>query len=620
MRKFLVTFIISLLFHVLAQAGAGMPFYTYALDLTKVADGKLLVELRIPKLDVSEVVYHIPKIVPGTYEIYDFGRFISSFKATDDQGADMRVVHTDTNSWKITNATHLSKITYRVENSWHSSAGLPIVFEPAGTNIEDGKNFVLNNHGFFGFFEGMKKLVYELDITKPAGFYGSTSLMDVHTVAGNTDVYLVPDYMKLVDAPIMYCKPDTTTVTVGAAKILISSYSPNHVVSSAYIAENIAQILKAQKEYLGGKLPIDKYAFIFYFCEKATLSGNSGALEHNLSSFYVLPEIKEEYLRQTLRDVAAHEFFHVVTPLAIHSEEIADFDFMVPHMSEHLWLYEGMTEYSAGLVQIKYGIIDLDAYVGMIHDKIIGASKFKDTLPITVMSRHVVEKEYHDQYNNVYQKGALIGMCLDMKLRKLSGGRYGIQEMLQDLSKTYGKDRAFKDDELFDAIVKLTYPEIGEFFRKYVYGPYPLPFKEMLGYAGIDFKAETTTKGITLGSFDLGYDEQQKHFIVAGTAQLDKFGKKMKYKKGDQIIAFNETALTLENAQELILKYVMNSKPGDELKVQVLRPGRKGVMKNKMLHAKLIEVETRETNVLVPDAIDQLTADQQQFRKVWINQ
>ena len=119
---------------------------------------------------------------------------------------------------------------------------------------------------------------------------------------------------------------------------------------------------------------------------------------------------------------------------------------MVPNMSEHLWLYEGMTEYSAGLVQIKYGIIDLDTYIGMIHDKIVAASKFKDTLPITLMSKHVVEKEYHDQYNNVYQKGALIGMCLDMKLRKLSGGAYGIQDMLQDLSKIYGKDKAFQDD------------------------------------------------------------------------------------------------------------------------------------------------------------------------------
>ena len=54
-------------------------------------------------------------------------------------------------------------------------------------------------------------------------------------------------------------------------------------------------------------------------------------------------------------DNAAHEFFHIVTPLSIHSEEIQYFDFNQPKMSEHLWLYEGSTEYHAHMVQEKYG-------------------------------------------------------------------------------------------------------------------------------------------------------------------------------------------------------------------------------------------------------------------------
>jgi predicted metalloprotease with PDZ domain len=600
-----------------AFAGSG-PVYHFSLDLT-TADSILTVNLSPPSISTEEVIYRIPKIVPGTYEIYDFGRFVSAFKALDEQGKALEVDHLDVNSWKIKNATHLAKISYRVEDSWHTKAGAPVVFEPAGTNIQSGKNFVLNNHGFFGYFDGMKKLTYELAIKRPAEFYGSTSLTDIRT-QGQTDYITVGDYMKLADAPIMYCKPDTTTVLVGGAHVLISSYSPNHLVSSSFIAENIAEILKAQKEYLGGKLPIEKYAFIFYFASSPTLSGNSGALEHNLSSFYVMPEYKQELLKQTLRDVAAHEFFHVVTPLSIHSEEIADFDFIVPKMSEHLWLYEGMTEYSAGLVQIKYGIIDFNTYLGMLHEKLVAETKFKDDMSFTEMSRHVVEKAYHDQYNNVYQKGALIGMCLDMKLRKLSGGKYGIQNMLADLSKTYGRDKAFKDDELFDAIVKLTYPEIGEFFKNYVAGGQPLPFKEVFGYAGIEFQAKQQTKGVSLGGFDLGYDDKLKHFVIAGTKSLDKFGKKMKYKEGDEIVTFNGSDLTLENAQDVILKYLVNAKPGDLLTMDILRPGKKGKMKKKTLHAKMMEVESQELNAISALPDDKLSESQKEFRKAWINQ
>jgi predicted metalloprotease with PDZ domain len=41
--------------------------------------------------------------------------------------------------------------------------------------------------------------------------------------------------------------------------------------------------------------------------------------------------------------------------LSIHSKEIQDFDYNDPKMSEHLWMYEGVTEYFANLFQINQG-------------------------------------------------------------------------------------------------------------------------------------------------------------------------------------------------------------------------------------------------------------------------
>ncbi len=62
----------------------------------------------------------------------------------------------------------------------------------------------------------------------------------------------------------------------------------------------------------------------------------------------------------------------------------------------------------------------------------------------------------------MYEKGALIGLSLDLKLRQLSGGKYGTKELMRDLAKTYGRTKSFKDEELFDKITELTYPEIRE--------------------------------------------------------------------------------------------------------------------------------------------------------------
>jgi predicted metalloprotease with PDZ domain len=64
----------------------------------------------------------------------------------------------------------------------------------------------------------------------------------------------------------------------------------------------------------------------------------------------VLPELMpKEELVKSMMDVVSHEFFHIVTPLSIHSKEIQDFDYNDPKMSEHLWMYEGVTEYFANL-------------------------------------------------------------------------------------------------------------------------------------------------------------------------------------------------------------------------------------------------------------------------------
>ena len=61
------------------------------IDLTSVQNDKVQVEVDLPDMQESTVVYYLPKIVPGTYSIYDFGRFVSDFKAIDKSGTEMAV-------------------------------------------------------------------------------------------------------------------------------------------------------------------------------------------------------------------------------------------------------------------------------------------------------------------------------------------------------------------------------------------------------------------------------------------------------------------------------------------------------------------------------------------------
>ncbi len=146
-------------------------------------------------------------------------------------------------------------------------------------------------------------------------------------------------------------------IKVGNSSVLISVYSPNKMMTSNFLAHKLDTLLKAQTKYLGGKLPVEKYAFIVFLDDKPGLSGGQGALEHSYSSLYYFGEMDSLQLSQFIVDASAHEFFHIITPLSIHSEKIQYFDFTHPEMSEHLWLYEGSTEYHAHMVQEKYGLI-----------------------------------------------------------------------------------------------------------------------------------------------------------------------------------------------------------------------------------------------------------------------
>ncbi len=588
--------------------------YQFSLDLTKVTNDKLQVTLLTPVVKQPEIVYHLPKIVPGTYANYDFGRFVSDFTALDKKGKPLAVEKLDENSWKIKNADQLYQITYSVDDTYDTDQD-NVIFEPAGTDIEKDSVFALNTHGFFGYFDEMKNMKYEVNVIKPEGFYGSTSLIATKSTP-STDTYAINSYMELVDAPMLYNRPDTTILKIGGADILVSVYSPNKVATSKAIADDIQEVLTAQKEYLGGSLPIKKYAFIIYLFDKPSKSGALGALEHSYSSFYCLPEARPEMLTQTIRDVSSHEFFHIVTPLSIHSEEIGNFDYNQPKMSKHLWLYEGVTEYSAGLMQIKYGLIDLKTYLGMLTDKMTkAATNFNDTIPFTEMSKHCLDI-YKDQYGNVYEKGALIGLCLDVRLRSLSGGQYGIQNLLKDLSKTYGKENSFKDDELFDRITQLTYPEIREFFTRYVEGNEPLPFKETLALAGLDFTGGANTKVASLGKISTGYNAETQRIVVANVNQVNEFGKKMGYQKGDEFVSLNGKELTAETFNQVLDDYRVNTKDGDPVEIVVARKGEGGKEAKVKLRANAVLIDGSANFEITPMANP--TPEQTALRDAWL--
>ena len=609
--------------------------YKYTVDLTQVVDDKVFVELLAPKISTSEIKFYLPKIVPGTYAIADFGRFVSDFKAVDKKGKDLPHDRVDDNTWIIKNASRLEKITYWVSDSYDTELAGPSIFQPAGTNIEENKNFLLNTGGFFGYFENMKEAPIVLGVIRPANFYGSSALIPekagvpltkVKIEKGSSaekklvDTYLVDDYDELIDSPLMYSAPDTAVIRVANTEVLIGSYSPTGKISAREIANSVKEVLMAQKEYLGGELPVEKYAFILYFTTEPVTS--FGALEHSTSSVYFMPEAPIEHINQNLRDMAAHEFFHIITPLTIHSEEIHNFDFNNPKMSQHLWLYEGVTEYFASNMQVKYGLITPDDYLDVLREKILTADNFKDTVPFLEISKLALT-EHKDQYYNVYQKGALIGMCLDIKLRQLSKGEYGMQDLVKDLSKKYGKSKPFEDAKLFEEITAMTYPEIGEFLKTYVGGPESLPLNEIFQLVGVNYIERFVSPELSLGleseAVTITQIDGAPKLAIADTNALNNQGKALGFKNNDAIVKINGELIPYNNEfRDFFGRQQQSLEEGKTLTYTVLRKNDAGDLKEVELAADVIIVDRVVRHLLGMN--DQATPEQLALRKAWITE
>jgi predicted metalloprotease with PDZ domain len=382
----------------------------------------------------------------------------------------------------------------------------------------------------------------------------------------------------------MYSKPDSVTFKVDDMDILFAVYSPNGKHTAKDLSADLETMMRAQKTFLGSVNGNKKYTVLLYLSEMQKKDAKGfGALEHNTSTTVVFPEIMpKSVLGKQLIDVVSHEFFHIVTPLGVHSNEIHYFDFNDPKMSKHLWMYEGVTEYFANLFQVNQGLITEDAFYKRMLEKIKNASKMNDTMPFTVMSENVLKQPYKDQYLNVYEKGALIGMCMDIIIREKSDGKKGILDLMQALTNEFGPTKPFTDDELFDKITKLTYPEVGEFLRTHVSGETPIDYDMYFAKVGVGkTKTSQATNPFVMDRKPLiTADPTTKEIKIIDDKKLSQPLTKIGFKANDIIKSIDGIGYNLDKIGEMMFA-VQQWKPNQEITVTVVRDGKEVVLKSK---------------------------------------
>ena len=550
-----------------------------SLDLTQVIDDKVPVTINPERFSQDTVIYRLPKVIPGTYRVSDFGNFVDDFKAFNYKGEEMDFIKSDTNSWLIPNAYELDKISYLINDTFdvENTEGIVTPFSPSGTNIEED-NFVLNFPGFIGYFESFEHNQYNLNITSKTSFKSVSALQQVGFEYSKdslniTTNYYAPRYFDITDNPMMYGDFEVEEFQVGDIKVVLSVYSPNKVHTAKDLKETIYEMMEAQKAYLGDINSTTRYDIFLYLSEmNETSPGGFGALEHYTSTVVVMPEsMPLNALANSMVDIVSHEFFHIVTPLSIHSEDVHYFDYHDPTFSKHLWLYEGVTEYFATLFQVDQDLVTEEEFYATIMGKIQTASGLDDTMSFTEMSENVLASPYAENYYNVYQKGALIGMCIDILMREESNGTRGILSLMKELSLKFGKNRPFKDDQLIAEIVEMTYPSIGEFFETHVIGTTPIDYTIFMDKVGLEFsESMVETNYIQNNGALILAPDGEGSIIFTGLVADNSFWNEQGALPNDIIAEINGVVVTMQNAQQVFTE-AHSWQPGTDVEVKLVR-------------------------------------------------
>ena len=560
-----------------------------ALSLINISDDKVPVTINPGSFMTETVTYRLPKVVQGTYAVSDFGKYIDAFKAFDYKGNELVVTKIDLNSWKINNASNLDKITYLVNDTFDNEHEVKEnkIFSPSGTNI-DKSNYFLNLFGFVGYFDSLKKAQYTLDITAPIEFKKSAALQKTGSKKSAdgksiTTNYLAHRYFDIADNPMMYGDLDVKNFKVGDIEIYLSIYSPNKKHTTEEVGETMQKMMEAQKAYMGDINSTPRYDIFLFLADGKNTATGFGALEHHNSTTVVMPEaMPAEALAKSLIDIVSHEFFHIITPLSVHSEDVHYFDYHEPTFSKHLWMYEGITEYFATLFQVNQGLVEKEEFFSKIMGKIQTASAMNDTMSFTQMSENVLEEPYKSQYFNVYQKGALIGMCLDIILREESNGQRGVLSLMKELSAKYGKNKPFNDDTLIAEITAMTYPSVGEFLNTHVEGTTPINYFDYFKKAGLEVgESRIKTNYIQNAGALIVSGDATGNIFFTNLVKENSFWAEQGVEGNDIIKSVNGKEMNMINANA-IFGAMFAWQPGQDMEIELERDGKKVVIKTKL--------------------------------------
>ncbi|MGI9067580.1 MAG: M61 family metallopeptidase [Pyrinomonadaceae bacterium] len=464
------------------KSQAAAPQISFTVSMPKPHTHMLEVEVRIKRRQgaaaPAEELLVMPVWTPGSYLVREFERHVQDFAATDNAGHALQWEKLNKNSWRvITKGLAEWRATYRVYANELS----------VRTNELNSDHAFWNNAALLMYLEGFTSAPSTLHILAPQPWKVATPLP---VEPGPKNTFRAENFDILYDSPVEVSNFKTLSFEVkGVPHRIVIDGEGNYDPERMRI--DVKKIVEASVELMGGEIPYRDYTFFLHL-----RANTGGGLEHLNSTALGFRRFnfKPETGYQGFLSLVAHEFFHLWNVKRIRPDALGPFDYTKENYTKLLWVAEGITSYYENIILRRAGLISEKDFLAA------AAKAFQDLQNVPgrlVMSAEEASfdawiKYYRPDDNSVnsqvsyYDKGAILGLLLDLEIRKESKGTKSLDDVMRYLyTEFYKKDRNYTPKDFQTISETMAGSSLEQFFAKYVRGREELDYNSALAAAGL---------------------------------------------------------------------------------------------------------------------------------------
>jgi predicted metalloprotease with PDZ domain len=578
------------------------PEISFTVSMSKPHTHLLEVEMRLRASRLpAQLNLIMPVWAPGSYLIREFERHVQDFAAMDAGGGGAAALpwqKINKNTWRIqTNGARELRITYQVYANELS----------VRTNDLNDRHAYWNNVALLMYPEGELSAPSTLRVVPFGDWKVATGLP---AVPGQPNTFRAENFDVLYDSPVEVGSFKTISFEVrNVPHRIVIDGEGNY--DTERIRRDVQKIVETQAAMMN-EIPYRDYTFLMH-----AYTRDDGGLEH-LNSASVIFErnsFRNPASYQNFLSVMSHEFFHAWNVKRIRPDALGPFDYTKENYTKLLWVAEGITDYYGLLMLRRAGLISVDEYLGRLSGMMESVQNKPGRFEMSVeeASFDAWIKYYRADENSInsqisyYDKGHLLGLLLDLEIRRQSNGTKSLDDVMRYLyAEFYKRKRNYTPEDFQKAAELMAGAKLENFFARYVRG------REEL-----DYNASLNAVGLQLGAGDQNMPPVERAYLGADlTQEGDRLMVRRVYSgsaaydqglnAGDQIVALDGMRVN----QQLFFARLAEKRPGDILSLTLFRDDDLRIMPIKLGTRAAIDYR------ILP--VRQPTPEQMKLRRAWI--